>query len=83
MMFIMPEREEWTIPEARLDDLDLDVEADRAIWLERLDALAERRIREARVRLETMGIIDREGRLISRILPPDMLPGSDSSIETG
>jgi hypothetical protein len=71
------------IPEARVDDLDLDNEGDAATWDARMDAMAERRIRQARARLEQMGVIDREGQLVSRQLPPDMLPTLLTSVETG
>ncbi len=76
-------RDESPIPEARVDDLDLDVEADAATWDARMDAMAERRIQQARARLERMGVIDRDGRLVSRELPPDMRPSSLTSVETG
>ncbi len=75
--------DESPIPEARVDDLDLDKEGDAATWDARMDAMAERRIRQARARLEQMGVIDREGQLVSRQLPPDMLPTSLTSVETG
>jgi hypothetical protein len=45
--------------------------------------MAERRIRQARARLEQMGVIDRDGHLVSRELPPDMLPTSLTRVETG
>jgi hypothetical protein len=48
-----------------------------------MDAMADRRIRQARARLEQMGIIDRDGRLVSREAPPDMRPTSVTSAETG
>ena len=63
--------------------LDLDDDIDVATWDARMDAMAERRILQARARLEQMGVIDRDGRLISREIPPDMLPTSGTSIETG
>jgi hypothetical protein len=69
------------IPQARLDDLDN--EADAATWAKRLTTLAEGRMKQARARLEGMGIIDREGRLVSTEVPPDMLPASERSIDTG
>lgn len=75
--------DESPIPEARVDDLDLDDEADASTWDARMDAMAERRIQQARARLEQMGVIDGEGHLISRDLPPDMLPKSSTSVETG
>lgn len=79
--------EEFPIPEARVDDLDLDDEADAATWDARMDAMAERRIGQARARLEQMGVIDRDGHLVSKELPPDMLPNmlptSSTSVETG
>jgi hypothetical protein len=75
--------DESLIPEARVDDLDLDDEADASTWDARMDAMAERRIRQARARLEQMGVIDRDGHLVSRELPPDMLPTSSTSVETG
>ena len=75
--------DESPIPEARVDDLDLGNETDAATWDARMDAMAERRIRQARARLEQMGVIDRDGHLVSRELPPDMLPSSLTSVETG
>jgi hypothetical protein len=76
-------RSESPIPEARVDDLDLDDEADVATWDARMDAMAEQRIQQARARLEQMGVIDHEGHLVSRELPPDMRPTSLTSVETG
>jgi hypothetical protein len=46
-------------------------------------ALAAERIAAERVRLERLGIIDAQGDLVSRELPPDMLPESDTTLETG
>ena len=46
-------------------------------------ALASSRIREARARLEQLGIIDADGALVSSELPPDMMPDSDATLETG
>jgi len=82
---VASQRDEVTgvIPEARVDDLDLDDDADRAIWNERLLALAATRLQQARGRLERMGVIDAEGQLISSAPPADMLPTSDTSVETG
>ena len=71
------------IPQARLDDLDLDSAADAATWEARLVGLADHRIQQARSRLEQMGIIDRDGNLIPGEVPSDMLPGSETSVVTG
>ena len=71
------------IPEARFDDLDLDLEEDRAEWRRRLAELAAARLSSARARLERIGIIDADGKLTSHELPPDMLPDSDTTLETG
>ena len=46
-------------------------------------ALAAARIAEERVRLERLGIIGANGDLVSRQLPPDMLPESETTVETG
>ncbi|MBI4955817.1 MAG: hypothetical protein HY908_27610 [Myxococcales bacterium] len=46
-------------------------------------ALAAARIAAERVRLERLGIIDANGDLVSRELPPDMRPESDTTVETG
>jgi hypothetical protein len=78
-----PRSNDAQIPEARVDDLDLEDEADAAIWDARLDALAGRRIRQARERLEQMKVIDRDGHLVSREPPPDMRPTSQTSVDTG
>ena len=81
--FVIDPADESLIPEARVDDLDLDNEADVATWDACMDAMNDRRIRQARARLEQMGIMDRDGRLVSREVPPDMRPTSVTSIETG
>ena len=71
------------IPSAPFDDLDLDQDEGREEWERRLMDLASVRIAAARVRLERLGIIDAEGKLVSTELPPDMLPDSDATLETG
>jgi hypothetical protein len=72
-----------SIPSARMDDLDLDREEDNEEWQRRLNALATTRLAAARTRLERLGIIDADGQLVSDELPPDMLPDSDTTLETG
>lgn len=47
-----------------------------------MNAMAERRIQQARERLEQMGVIDRDGHLVWHELPPDMRPTSLTSVET-
>ena len=71
------------IPSAPFDDLDLDRAEDREEWERRVMALAAARIAAERSRLERLGIIDVNGDLISRQLPPDMQPESDTNVETG
>ena len=71
------------IPSAPFDDLDLDLEEDRSEWERRLMSLASARIAAARARLERLGIIDAEGKLVSTELPSDMRPDSDATLETG
>jgi hypothetical protein len=71
------------IPSAPFDDLDLDRSADEDEWERRVMALAEARIVAERARLERLGIIDASGNLVSTVLPPDMLPESDTTLETG
>lgn len=71
------------IPSAPFDDLDLDRPEDEEEWDRRVMALAAARIVAERVRLERLGIIDANGDLVSRELPPDMLPDSDTTLETG
>ncbi len=71
------------IPSAPFDDLDLDRPEDEEEWDRRVMALAAERIAAERVRLERLGIIDANGDLVSRELPPDMLPESDTTLETG
>jgi hypothetical protein len=71
------------IPSAPVDDLDPDREEDEEELERRLMALATVRIAAARARLERLGIIDAEGKLVSTELPPDMLPDSDTTLETG
>ena len=71
------------IPSAPFDDLDLDRAEDEEEWDRRVMALAAARIAAERVRLEQLGIIDPNGNLVSRELPPDMLPESGTTVETG
>ena len=78
-----PANDPSPIPSAPFDDLDLDVDRDHAEWEHRLMSLAAARIAGARSRLERLGIIDAKGALVSRELPPDMLPDSDTTLETG
>jgi hypothetical protein len=71
------------LPGAPFDDLDLDREEDRAEWRKRLKELADARLATARKRLQRLGIVDDKGELVSDETPPDMLPGSDTTLETG
>ena len=71
------------IPNAPIDDLDLDRPEDEEEWERRVMALAAARIVAERSRLERLGIIDASGNLVSTVLPPDMLPESDTTLETG
>jgi hypothetical protein len=71
------------IPNAPFDDLDLEREDDAEEWERRVMALASTRVAAARSRLERLGIIDANGDLVSKELPPDMLPDSDATLETG
>ncbi len=71
------------IPSAPFDDLDLDTAEDEEEWERRVMALAAARIIAERARLEGLGVIDAKGELVSRELPPDMLPESDTTLETG
>ncbi|MBX3182921.1 MAG: hypothetical protein KIT72_17990 [Polyangiaceae bacterium] len=73
----------FQIPIIRSGDLDLESPEGRTEWDRRVMALAARRIAEERVRMEQLGIIDEHGELISRELPPDMLPESETTLETG
>jgi hypothetical protein len=71
------------IPSAPVDDLDLDRDEDEEEWERRVMALAASRIAAERVRLEQLGIIDANGDLVSRELPPDLRPESEATVETG
>jgi hypothetical protein len=71
------------IPSAPFDDLDLDRAEDEEEWERRVMALAGARIAAERTRLERLGIVDTNGDLVSRELPADMLPESDTTVETG
>jgi hypothetical protein len=71
------------IPSAPFGDLDLDRPEDEEEWERRVMALAAARIAAERSRLECLGIIDANGDLVSCELPPDMLPDSDATVETG
>ncbi len=55
------------IPEARFDDLDR--EGDGVEWHRRLAELAAARLASARARFERLGIVDADGKLVSRELP--------------
>lgn len=44
---------------------------------------AAARLSSARARFERLGIVDAEGKLVSNELPPDMLPESNTTLETG
>lgn len=46
-------------------------------------ALATARIAAERKRLERLGVIDAASNLLSTDLPPDMLPESETTLETG
>jgi hypothetical protein len=71
------------IPSAPFGDLDLDRTEDEEEWERRVMALAVARIAAERVRLERLCIIDANGELVSRDLPPDMRPESETTLETG
>ncbi|MGH7285445.1 MAG: hypothetical protein ACRELY_28315 [Polyangiaceae bacterium] len=71
------------IPSAVFDDLDLDRDEDEEEWERRVMALAAERIVAERARLERLGIVDANGALVSTVLPPDLLPESDTTLETG
>ena len=71
------------MPSAPLGDLDLDLDRDDEEWERRVMELASVRSQAARARLEGLGIIDANGKLVSRELTPDMLPDSDTTLETG
>ncbi len=71
------------IPSAPIGDLDLDRDEDEEEWERRVMALASTRVQAARARLERLGIIDANGKLVSSALPPDMMPDSDTTLETG
>lgn len=83
--FVMQARanEASPLPSAPFDDLDLDRPEDEEEWERRVMALAAARIASERARLERLGIIDANGDLVSTALPPDMLPDSDTTLETG
>lgn len=78
-----PANDPFTIPSVPITDLDLDVDEHEEELERRLMALASTRIRAARARFERMGIIDADGKLVSSELPPDMMPDSDTTLETG
>jgi hypothetical protein len=71
------------IPSAPFDDLDLEGDEHEEEWERRVMQLASTRVAAARVRLERLGIIDANGKPVSTELPPDMLPDSDTTLETG
>jgi hypothetical protein len=71
------------IPSAPFDDLDLDLAEDEEEGERPVMVLSATRIVAERARLERLGIIDASGNLVSTALPPDMLPESDTTLETG
>jgi hypothetical protein len=71
------------IPSAPVSDLDIDRDGDEEEWERRVMQLAAVRIQAARARLERLGIIDADAKLVSSELPPDMTPESDTTLETG
>jgi hypothetical protein len=73
----------WPIPTVSVGDLDLDCDQDEEEWERRVMELATVRIQAARARLERLGIIDVDGKVVSNDLPPDMMPESDTTLETG
>jgi hypothetical protein len=78
-----PADEMTPIPSAPVDDLDPDRDEDDEELERRVMKLATDRIQAARERLERLGIIDTDGELVSTALPPDMLPDSETTLETG
>lgn len=78
-----PVNDPSAIPSATFGDLDLDLPEDEEEWERRVMALAATRIAAERVRLEGLSIIDVNGELVSRDLPPDMRPESETTLETG
>lgn len=76
-------RVEIQFPKAGFDDLDIDREEDRIEWRPRLAELAVARLASARARFDRLGIIEADGRLVSTEFPPDMVPDSDTTLETG
>ena len=78
-----PGNELSPIPSAPFDDLDLDRPEHEEEWERRVMVLAAARIAAERIRLQHLGIIDAKGELMSRELPPDMVPESDATVETG
>jgi len=71
------------IPSAPVVDLDLDRDEDEEEWERRVMELAVVRVKGARARLEALGVVDADGNLVSKSLPPDMTPESDTTLETG
>jgi hypothetical protein len=82
-MAVAPIHDLSAIPSAPFDDLDLDREGDEEEWERRAMTLASTRIAGARARLQCLGVIDANGKLVSNELPADMLPDSDTTLETG
>jgi hypothetical protein len=82
-MAAAPAQDLSVIPSAPIGDLDLDRDDDEEEWERRVMELASVRIQAARARLERLGIIDADGKLVSSELPPDMMPDSDTTLETG
>ena len=71
------------IPSAPFDDLDIDRDDDEEEWERRLMQLAGQRVQAARNRLEHLGVVDADGKLVFTELPSDMRPDSDTTLETG
>ncbi len=78
MLIVMATVHSNPIPNAPVDDLDRD--EDEEEWERRVMELASTRIAAARARLESLGIIDAEGNLVSSELPPDVKADSDTTL---
>lgn len=69
-------------PDVSLAEVDFDDEPSADAWRARMQARAGLHVAEAMAQFRTLGLVDREGRVVERELPPDMQAGSKTSVAT-
>ncbi len=69
-------------PDVSLDEVDFDDEPNADAWRARVQARAGHHVADAMARFRALGLVDQEGHVVERELPPDMQPGSKTSVAT-